>query len=54
MSRYISPVLYILLMLVGCVAFVSIAGVRVGMFEPITGFSMLRKSVFASGYFCLY
>ncbi|WP_417526872.1 DUF1499 domain-containing protein [Marinomonas shanghaiensis] len=48
MSRYISPVLYILLMLVGCVAFISIAGVRVGIFEPITGFSMLRKSVFAS------
>lgn len=48
MSRYISPVLYILLMLVGCVAFVSIAGVRVGMFEPITGFSMLRKSVYFS------
>ncbi|WP_137169599.1 DUF1499 domain-containing protein [Marinomonas sp. FW-1] len=48
MSRYISPVLYILLMLVGCVAFISIAGVRVGIFEPLTGFSMLRKSVFAS------
>ncbi|RCX01257.1 DUF1499 domain-containing protein [Marinomonas foliarum] len=48
MSRYISPVLYILLMLVGCVAFISIAGVRVGIFEPITGFSMLRTSVFAS------
>ena len=48
MSRYISPVLYILLMLVGCVAFISIAGVRVGIFEPITGFSMLRKSVVAS------
>ena len=48
MSRYISPVLYILLMLVGCVAFISIAGVRVGMFEPITGFSLLRKSVFAA------
>lgn len=48
MSRYISPVLYILLMLVGCIAFISIAGVRVGIFEPITGFSMLRKSVFAS------
>ncbi|BFM48539.1 DUF1499 domain-containing protein [Marinomonas sp. THO17] len=48
MSRYISPVLYILLMLVGCMAFVSIAGVRVGIFEPITGFSMLRDSVYAS------
>lgn len=48
MSRYISPVLYILLMLVGCIAFISIAGVRVGIFEPITGFSMLRKSVLAS------
>jgi hypothetical protein len=35
-------------MLVGCIAFISIAGVRVGMFEPITGFSMLRKSVLAS------
>ncbi|ETX11887.1 hypothetical protein MUS1_08070 [Marinomonas ushuaiensis DSM 15871] len=48
MSRYISPVLYVLLMLVGCVAFISIAGVRVGIFEPLTGFSILRKSVFAS------
>ncbi|MCB5162189.1 DUF1499 domain-containing protein [Marinomonas algarum] len=48
MSRYISPVLYILLMLVGCMAFISIAGVRVGLFEPSTGFSLLRKSVFAS------
>jgi uncharacterized protein (DUF1499 family) len=35
-------------MLVGCIAFISIAGVRVGIFEPITGFSMLRKSVLAS------
>jgi uncharacterized protein (DUF1499 family) len=35
-------------MLVGCVAFISIAGVRVGVLEPLTGFSMLRKSVFAS------
>ncbi|NLQ18616.1 DUF1499 domain-containing protein [Marinomonas sp. M1K-6] len=48
MSRYISPVLYILLMLVGCMAFVSIAGVRVGVFEPLTRFSMLRDSVLAS------
>ncbi len=48
MSRYISPVLYILLMLVGCMAFISIAGVRVGLFEPSTGFTMLRESVFAS------
>jgi uncharacterized protein (DUF1499 family) len=48
MSRYISPVLYILLMLVGCVAFISIAGVRVGIFEPLTCFSLLRQSVFAS------
>ena len=53
MSRYISPVLYVLLMLVGCVAFISIAGVRVGIFEPITGFSMLRKSVFASLFLSL-
>ncbi|WP_421851635.1 DUF1499 domain-containing protein [Marinomonas sp.] len=53
MSRYISPVLYILLMLVGCVAFISIAGVRVGILEPITGFSMLRKSVFASLFLSL-
>lgn len=48
MSRYISPILYVLLMLVGCIAFISIAGVRVGMFEPLTGFSLLRKSVFFS------
>ncbi|AEF54558.1 DUF1499 domain-containing protein [Marinomonas posidonica] len=48
MSRYISPVLYVLLMLVGCMAFVSIAGVRVGIFEPLTGFSMVRESVYAS------
>ncbi len=48
MSRYISPVLYVLLILVGCSAFISIAGVRVGMFEPITGFSVLKWSVLAS------
>ncbi|MBJ7537603.1 DUF1499 domain-containing protein [Marinomonas transparens] len=48
MSRYISPVLYVLLMLVGCVAFISIAGVRVGVFEPLTGFFTLTLSVIAS------
>lgn len=48
MSRYISPVLYILLMLVGCVAFVAIAGVRVGFIEPSTAFTMLRKTVYAA------
>lgn len=48
MSRYISPVLYILMMLIGCVAFISIAGVRVGFIEPITAFDMLRKTVFAA------
>ncbi|MGO3345872.1 MAG: DUF1499 domain-containing protein [Marinomonas sp.] len=48
MSRYISPVLYILLMLVGCAAFISIAGVRVGLFEPITGFTLLKQSVFGA------
>ncbi len=48
MSRYFSPVLYVLLMLVGCMAFISIAGVRIGLFEPSTGFSMVRQSVFAS------
>lgn len=48
MSRYISPVLYILLMLIGCAAFVSIAGVRVGFIEPSTAFGMLRKTVYAA------
>jgi len=48
MSRYISPVLYVLLMLVGCLAFISIAGVRVGLFDPVTGFSLLKKSVISS------
>ncbi|SBS33514.1 hypothetical protein MAQ5080_02604 [Marinomonas aquimarina] len=48
MSRYISPVLYILMMLIGCVAFISIAGVRVGFIEPITAFDMLRKTVLAA------
>lgn len=48
MSRYISPVLYILLMLIGCVAFFSIAGVRVGFIEPNTAFEILRKTVFAA------
>lgn len=48
MSRYISPVLYVLLMLVGCAAFISIAGVRVGVFEPLTGFSLLKQSVYAA------
>ncbi|WCN08947.1 DUF1499 domain-containing protein [Marinomonas mediterranea] len=48
MSRYISPFLYFSMIFVGCMAFFSIAGVRVGMIEPITGFSFLRKSVFAA------
>ena len=48
MSRYISPVLYILMMLIGCAAFVSISGVRVGFIEPITAFDMLRKTVYAA------
>lgn len=48
MSRYISPVLYILLMLVGCAAFISIAGVRIGLFEPLIGFSLLKQSVCAA------
>jgi len=48
MSRYISPILYILLLLLGCLIFVSIAGVRVGFFEPVTGFALLTKSVIAS------
>ncbi|TDO99780.1 DUF1499 domain-containing protein [Marinomonas balearica] len=48
MSRYISPFLYFSMIVVGCIAFFSIAGVRVGMIEPITGFSFLRKSVFAA------
>ena len=48
MSRYISPFLYVLLVLVGCSAFISIACVRVGMLEPLTGFSILKWSVLAS------
>ncbi len=48
MSRYISPILYILLLLLGCLIFVAIAGVRVGFFEPETGFALLTKSVIAS------
>ncbi|CUB04037.1 DUF1499 domain-containing protein [Marinomonas fungiae] len=48
MSRYISPVLYILMMLIGCVAFIAIAGVRVGFIEPIAAFDMLRKTVFSA------
>ena len=48
MSRYISPVLYILMMLIGCAAFVSISGVRVGFIEPVTAFDMLRKTVYAA------
>ncbi|WP_067218511.1 DUF1499 domain-containing protein [Marinomonas gallaica] len=48
MSRYISPVLYVLLMLIGCAAFFSIAGVRVGFIDPHTAFGLLRKTVFAA------
>ena len=48
MGRYFSSLLYILLLFVGCVAFLAIAGVRVGMFEPLTGFSMIRKTVWAA------
>lgn len=48
MCRYISPFLYFMLILVICVAFVAIGGVRVGVFEPLAAFEMLRKSVIAS------
>ncbi|GAB3476550.1 DUF1499 domain-containing protein [Marinomonas epiphytica] len=48
MSRYISPLLYVLLIVVGCIAFISIAGVRVGVFQPLTGFYLLKWSVFSS------
>ncbi|WP_191599960.1 DUF1499 domain-containing protein [Marinomonas algicola] len=48
MSRYISPILYISLLLLGCLVFLSIAGVRVGFLEPVTGFSLLIKSVYFS------
>ena len=48
MNRYISPILYIFLMLLGCAAFVAIAGVRVGFLEPVDAFSILRKTVYAA------
>mgnify|MGYP000132606498 CR=1 FL=1 len=48
MNRYIAPILYILLLLVGCLSFIAIAGVRIGVFESLTGFNLLKYSVIAS------
>ncbi|WP_036181702.1 DUF1499 domain-containing protein [Marinomonas sp. MED121] len=48
MQRFIPITLYGLIILAGSMAFVSIAGVRVGLLEPVVGFILIKKTVLAS------
>ena len=48
MQRFIPVVLYGLIILAGSMAFISIAGVRVGLLEPVDGFILIKKTVLAS------
>jgi len=48
MQRFIPITLYGLIILAGSMAFVSIAGVRVGLVEPLVGFILIKKTVLAS------
>lgn len=48
MQRFIPITLYGLIILAGSMAFVSIAGVRVGLLEPVVGFFLIKKTVIAS------
>ncbi|KJZ09809.1 hypothetical protein TW85_21250 [Marinomonas sp. S3726] len=48
MQRFIPITLYGLIILAGSMAFVSIAGVRVGLLEPVVGFILIKKTVLAA------
>ncbi|WP_438464320.1 DUF1499 domain-containing protein [Marinomonas sp. PE14-40] len=48
MQRFIPITLYGLIVLAGSMAFVSIAGVRVGLLEPVVGFILIKKTVLAA------
>jgi uncharacterized protein (DUF1499 family) len=48
MQRFIPITLYGLIILAGSMAFVSIAGVRVGLVEPLVGFILIKKTVLAT------
>lgn len=48
MQRFIPITLYGLIILAGTMAFVSIAGVRVGLLEPVVGFILIKKTVTAA------
>ena len=52
MKRIHLTILYLLLVLVGSAAFLSIAGIRVGVIEPVEGFRFIKSTVVASGVLC--
>jgi len=52
MTRYISTVIYILFVIVGSAAFLSIAGIRVGLIAPLSGFLMIKTTVIAAFFLC--
>lgn len=54
MKRYLSTILYFLFVIVGSVAFLSIAGIRVGLIEPITGFLLIKATVIAAVVLCIF
>lgn len=53
MRRYTTAILYLMFILISSVAFISIAGIRVGLLAPLTGFLMIRMTVLAAIAFCL-
>ncbi|TBR44979.1 DUF1499 domain-containing protein [Marinomonas agarivorans] len=52
MKRYITTILYLLFIIVGSIAFLSIAGIRVGLVDPLSGFLMIKLTVFAAAFLC--
>lgn len=50
MQRFIPFILYGLIILVAAMAFISIAGVRVGLVEPVVGFILIKKTVLATTF----
>lgn len=53
MRRYLSTLVYFLFVVVGSLAFLAIAGIRVGLIEPITGFLLIKATVIASVVLCI-
>lgn len=53
MKRYITTILYLMFILVGSIAFLSIAGIRVGLLAPLSGFLIIKITVIASIFLCI-